>query len=85
MERGTPGEKLTRVYTEAAESLRGVVAGAQRRSPDATGTGRATFPGAFFDPHALVTATTVELWWGGASADRALVRLRSTPRSEIGL
>jgi hypothetical protein len=85
LERGTPEEKLTRVYAEWAESLREMIAGAHRQSPAATAISRARLPGAFFDPHILVTDETIDVWWGGADPEEALVRLRPIPRSEIGL
>jgi hypothetical protein len=85
LERGTPEDKLARAYMAAAESLRGIIVGTQRQGPVATATSRARFPGAFFDPHVLVTDATIEVWWGGADPDGALVRLRPIPRSEIGL
>jgi hypothetical protein len=85
LERGTPEEKLTRVYAEWAESLGGMIAAAHRQSPAATAMRRARFPGTFFDPHVLVSDETIDVWWGGADPEEALVRLRPIPRSEIGL
>jgi hypothetical protein len=85
LERGTPEQKLTRVFTEAAESLREMIAAAHRQSPGDTAMSRARLPGVFFDAHVVVTDATIEVWWGGANPDDALVRLRPIPRSEIGL
>jgi hypothetical protein len=75
IEPGTPEEKLTRLYTDAARSLRHLV----------TKPYRERLPGSGSDPHVVVTDTAIELWWGAADPADALVRLRPIPRSEIGL
>jgi hypothetical protein len=85
LERGTSEEKLTRVFMEEATSLRNMIIGARRQGPPEDPVHGARLPGAFFDPHVEVTDTAIEIWWGGADPDRALVRLRSIPRAEIGL
>lgn len=75
LERGTPEEKLMRVFESAAHSFSNVVAEAHRGS-------RAG--GLEFAPHVRVTDQTVELWWV-ADDPQVTVRLRPIPRSELGL
>src|ERR1700753_4239816 len=43
----------------------------------------ARLPAAFFDPHVVVTDAAIDVWWGGASPEQALVRLRPIARAEI--
>jgi hypothetical protein len=75
LERGTRVEKLTRVYADAAESLRHLV----------TAPHRERFPRSGSDPHVAVSDTAIEVWWGADDPADAAVRLRPIPRSEIGV
>jgi hypothetical protein len=65
LERGTPEEKLTRVFESAGGSFRNMVAAGE--------------------PHVIVTDEAIDLWWGSAEPERASVRLRPIPRSQLGL
>ena len=75
LERGTPEEKLMRVFESAANGFSKVVADAYRDP----GWGELKF-----EPHVRITDATVELWWV-ADAPQMTVRLRPIPRSELGL
>lgn len=75
LERGTPEEKLTRVFESAAHGFSPIVADAHRDSR--TGALKLT-------PHVRVTDETVELWWVAETGQTA-VRFRPIPRSELGL
>jgi hypothetical protein len=75
VERGTPEEKLTRVFEEAGESFQNVIASAHRDR----------WPGCGFEPHTRVTHEAIDLWWGAPAIDDAPVRLRPIPRSLLGV
>jgi hypothetical protein len=74
-ERGTPDEKLGRVFELAADTFRNVVMAAHREQS----------PQCKFEPYLRVTDEAVELWWGAPAAEKSPVRLRPIPRSELGL
>jgi hypothetical protein len=84
-ERGAPEEKLARVFMEEASSLRAIITRASRQGSADDPAKEARLPAAFFDPHVAVTDSAIDIWWGGADAEQALVRLRPIARSEIGL
>ncbi|HEX4437742.1 MAG TPA: hypothetical protein VH061_13210 [Solirubrobacteraceae bacterium] len=85
MERGTPEEKLTRVFMQEATVLQGLITRAPRQGSADNPVHGARLPSAFFDPHVVVTDTAIDVWWGGADPEQALVRLRPIARAEIGL
>jgi hypothetical protein len=83
-ERGTPEEKLTRVFYSAGMALRDVVCGVG----ETRGAREQTLDEHMADdhePHVEVTDDLVLLWWGSAPYDAAATRLRPIPRSELGL
>jgi hypothetical protein len=84
-QRGTPEDKLAHALMGEASSLRGIITRASRQGSEDDPAKEARLPAAFFDPHVAVTDSAIDIWWGGADAERALVRLRPIARSEIGL
>jgi hypothetical protein len=84
-ERGTPEEQLAHVFMEEASSLRSIITRASRQGSEADSANDALLPATFFDPHVAITDSAIEVWWGGADAEQALVKLRPIARSEIGL
>ena len=82
IERGTPDEKLTKVFEVAGKQLQNVVRNTATERP-ADGLRAVSTPE--FEPHVRVTEAEVLLWWGAASPEGAPVCFRPIPRSELGL
>ena len=81
LERGTPEEKLERVFRTAGRQLQPVIESASSTlRPAGMNHARAEF-----EPHVRITSMSVELWWGGESPDAAVTRIRPISRSELGL